>query len=118
MVALWAGLIFVLSAQANLRFVTDDGLDIMIRKLGHLAVFGMLALLLWRALATVPHRDRWALALAFTVIYAATDELHQAFVVGRHPSAADVAIDAIGALIAVALVGLAGAGRTRRRASP
>ena len=98
----WAGLIFALSAQPNLRVVPDELLDFVVRKLGHMAVFGILALLLWRALAgRASGRMRWASAFALAVVYAATDELHQASVVGRHPSVIDIGIDAIGALIAL-----------------
>lgn len=104
-VAVWAGLIFILSSQANLRFVPDEGLDFVVRKIGHIGVFGILALLLWRALAgTTAWRRPGAWAFALTVLYAATDELHQGLVAGRHPSAADVAIDATGALIALMVV--------------
>jgi VanZ family protein len=101
----WAGLIFAFSAQPNLRFLPDEGLDLVVRKAGHMAVFGILALLLWRALASTTARRRpWAWALGLTVLYAITDELHQALVAGRTSSARDVAIDALGALIAVTLV--------------
>jgi len=103
----WAGLIFAFSAQPDLRFVPDAGLDFVVRKLGHMAVFGILALLLWRALArTNAWRRPWAWAFVVAVLYAATDELHQGLVAGRHPSAVDVGIDAAGALIAVVAVGL------------
>ena len=103
----WAGLIFAFSAQPNLRFVPDAGLDFLVRKAGHMGVFGILALLLWRAVAgTTAWRRPWAWALALAFLYAATDELHQAFVAGRHPSAVDVGIDTAGALIAVVAVGL------------
>ena len=103
----WAALIFALSAQPNLRFVPDAGLDFVVRKLGHVGVFGILTLLLWRALAgTTAWRRPWAWAFALTVLYAVSDELHQAFVAGRHPSAADVGIDATGALIALVAVRL------------
>ena len=106
-VVAWAALIFALSAQPNLRFVSDPGLDFVVRKLGHMGVFGILALLLWRALAeTTAWRRLWAWAFALTVLYAASDELHQEFVAGRHPSAFDVGIDAIGALITLVFVGL------------
>ena len=106
-VVAWAALIFALSAQPNLRFVSDPGLDFVVRKLGHMGVFGILALLLWRALAeTTAWRRPWAWAFALTVLYAASDELHQGFVAGRHPSAFDLAIDATGALIAIVIVGL------------
>jgi VanZ family protein len=108
----WAGLIFAFSAQPNLRFVPDEGLDFLVRKAGHIAVFGILALLLWRAVAgTTAWRRPWAWALALTVLYAVTDELHQGGVTGRHPSAVDVGIDAAGALIAVVAVGIV---RSRR----
>jgi VanZ family protein len=114
----WAGLIFVFSAQPNLRFVQDEGLDFAIRKAGHMAVFGILALLLWVAMAATPApRWPWAWSLAIAVVYAVTDELHQGGVSGRHASAVDVGIDAAGALIAVAVAALVVACRTGRRAS-
>ncbi len=101
-VVAWATLIFVLSAQPNLRFVEDSGLDFVVRKIGHMAVFGVLALLLWRALAgTTASPRQWALAFGLTVLYAISDEVHQAVVSGRHASIVDVGIDAAGALIAL-----------------
>ena len=115
-VVAWAGLIFLASAQSDLTFVPDAELDFVVRKLGHAAVFGILALLLWRALATTTHLRRpWAWALALTILYAISDELHQGGVSGRYPSPVDVAIDAAGALIAVAVVALL---LRRRRAGP
>jgi len=74
----WAGLIFAFSAQPNLRFAPDEGLDFLVRKAGHMVAFGILALLLWRAMAgTTAWRRPWAWALALAVLYAASDELHQ-----------------------------------------
>jgi VanZ family protein len=101
-VVAWAGLIFVLSAQPGLRVAPDEAADLVLRKLGHMAVFGILALLAWRAVErTTSVRRPWAWALAIAVVYALTDELHQAFVATRHPSLVDVAIDALGAVVAV-----------------
>ena len=103
----WAGLIFAFPAQPDLRFAPDEALDFLVRKAGHMAVFGILALLLWRAVAgTTARRRPWAWALALAVLYAITDELHQGGVTGRNASAADVGIDAAGALIAVTATGL------------
>ena len=103
----WAGLIFAFSAQPNLRFAPDEGLDFLVRKAGHMVAFGILALLLWRAMAgTTAWRRPWAWALTLAVLYAASDELHQGFVAGRHPAAVDVGIDSAGALLAVVAVGL------------
>ncbi len=112
----WAGLIFVLSAQPGLRVVPDEAADLVLRKLGHMAVFGILALLAWRAVdRTTSGRRPWAWALAFAVGYALTDELHQAFVATRHPSLVDVAIDALGAVLAVAGIALVRSRRWRGR---
>ena len=61
----WAELIFAFSAQPNLRFAPDEGLDFLVRKAGHMAVFGILALLSWRAVGmTTAYRRLWAWALA------------------------------------------------------
>lgn len=99
--ALWAGVIFVLSATPNLRFVQSDALDFVVRKAGHMAAFGILAVLLWRAISYSRERGAVALSLLLTILYAASDEFHQSFTVGRHPSPVDVAIDSAGALIAL-----------------
>ena len=114
----WAGLIFALSAQPDLRFVEDEFLDFVVRKVGHMGVFGILALLTWRALGltTVWRQPRTpVVALGVTVAYAITDELHQGLVAGRYPSPVDAGIDIVGALIAIGIV-LAIAGRLRWRA--
>ena len=114
-VVVWAGLIFALSATPNLVFMPDAGADFVVRKLGHMAVFGILALLLWRALATTTSwRRPWAWGLVLAILYAATDEWHQAFVETRHPSLLDVGIDAAGALIGVAAVLIVRILRSRR----
>ncbi len=99
----WALLIFWLSATPNLRFEPDALLDFIVRKLGHMAVFGILALLVWWALASTTHVRRpaaWAGAIA--LLYAVSDELHQGFTAGRHPAVSDVFVDGLG--IAGALV--------------
>jgi hypothetical protein len=98
------GLIFFLSAQPDL----SSGLgvwDTIGRKLVHMAAFGLLWWLWWRALPT-RHPGP---AIAITLLYAASDEWHQSFVEGRHGTPVDVAIDAAG----VALTGLLVAFRSR-----
>jgi VanZ family protein len=81
--------------------------DFVIRKLGHMGVFGVLALLAWRALAsTTGLRRPWAWAFVLTVAYAASDEIHQGFTGGRHPTVVDVGVDTLGALIAISAVWL------------
>ena len=81
------------------------------RKTCHLAEYAVLAGLLWRALRKPVKHDprpwRWAeagLALAVVFAYAASDELHQAFVPTRTPHVSDVLIDTCGG--GAALLGL------------
>lgn len=95
------GLIFAVSAQSTLPTVQSD-LDVVLRKAAHMTEFGLLWALWLRALpGPRPPAARWALGIALA--YAASDELHQSFVAGRHPSPFDVAIDAAGMGVAAAI---------------
>jgi VanZ family protein len=92
--------IFVLSAQPDL----NSGLgtvDLIGRKIVHMAEYALLCFLWWRALRTVMPPGR-AIGLAFvlSVAYACSDEVHQLSVHGRHGSPIDVGIDAVGAGLA------------------
>ena len=91
-VVLWAGVIFALSSIPSLG--TGLGTwDTILRKGAHVTEYAILAVLLVRAVG------REAPALALGVLYAASDELHQSFVRGRHASPVDVAIDLVGLLL-------------------
>jgi VanZ family protein len=100
-VAVWAGFIFALSATPDLRIAQADGVDFVVRKAGHMAAFGILAVLLWRAISCSRQSGALAGSLALTVLYAASDEFHQSFTAGRHASPIDVAIDTAGAGISL-----------------
>jgi len=114
----WAALIFVSSAQPSISFVPDPWLDFLVRKSGHMGIFGILALLIWLAVRTTTGRRRWAWALGLAVLYAVTDEWHQGFASGREASARDVAFDAAGAVIALTALAIVRAVRPRRASGP
>jgi VanZ family protein len=93
-VVAWAALIFGLSAIPALS--TGLGTwDLVLRKCAHVTEYAVLGFLLARALG------RELPAFVAGVAYAATDEFHQHFVRGRHPSPLDVAIDAVGVTLGV-----------------
>jgi VanZ family protein len=95
-VVAWAALIFILSSIPDLS--TGLGTwDLVLRKLAHATEYGVFGALLLRALG------RPAPAAMAAVAYAASDELHQHFVSGRHASPLDVAIDAAGVLAGIAI---------------
>ncbi len=93
---LWMALIFFLSAQPDLPHAPGEWLDTLFKKLGHAAeyllLFGML-LRAWRhSRGAIQALDA---ALLTTALYAISDELHQAFVPGRHANWYDVVIDLV-----------------------
>jgi VanZ family protein len=103
-VLLWAGIIFAFSSIPSLN--TGLGVwDLVLRKLAHAAVFGVLAVLIFRAVG------RLVPAFLGASAYAVTDELHQSFVSGRQASVRDWAVDTAGAAIGLLVVS---ALRTRR----
>jgi VanZ family protein len=92
----------------------------LFRKCGHLSEYAILALLVWRAIRrpqkSLPRPWRWdeaGLALAVVFCYAASDELHQAFVPTRTALVSDVLIDTSGG--ATALLVLWIFGRCRKK---
>ena len=88
-VVLWAAVIFALSSIPSLG--TGLGTwDYVLRKCAHMTEYAILAALLYRALG------RRIPAFFAALTYAASDELHQRFVHGRHGTPVDVAIDAVG----------------------
>jgi VanZ family protein len=96
--------LFLFSAQPSDNLPDFESLDRLVKKAGHALGFALLALTYWRALG-FPRERRWV-AWLLVMIFAATDEWHQSFVPGRHPSAWDVLIfDNLGALLALWVAG-------------
>ena len=93
------GVIFFLSAQPDLELRSRRVGPDRAQDRAHGRVRAAVVALVPRARAPQPRRRRSPITLA----YAATDELHQTFVEGRHGSPVDVLIDAAGVGLAVAL---------------
>lgn len=91
-----AAIIFAFSSVPSLG--TGLGTwDLVLRKLAHLTEYAVLGALLQRALA------RPGIAILIGGLYAASDEIHQHFVPGRHAAWYDVVIDTVGVTIGVVL---------------
>ena len=98
-VVVWAAVIFTFSSIPSLS--TGLGTwDTILRKAAHMAEYAILGALLLRAVG------RELPALLVGVAYAVTDEIHQHFVEGRHASAIDVALDAVGVAVGIFLLRL------------
>lgn len=101
----WAAVIFALSSRSTIP--QPFGLSSLISSvLGHLGAYAILGALLAIALRSSgcpPARASW-LAVLLATLYGISDEWHQSFVPGRHPSLGDVLTDTIGATLGVAVL--------------
>jgi VanZ family protein len=95
-VVAWAALIFGLSSVPDLG-TGLGGWDLVLRKIAHAAEYAVLGALLVRA------TGRAGIAFALGALYAVSDEIHQSLVPGRLGSPLDVAIDAAGVAVGIAL---------------
>ena len=77
-----------------------DLAHLIVRKIGHMVEYAILTALWFRTLYAGqrrPFTSSGLLALAISVVWAITDELHQSFVPSRTASAMDVIFDSTGA---------------------
>ena len=93
-VVVWAAVIFTFSSIPSLS-TGLGGWDTILRKGAHMTEYAILGALLLRALG------RELPALVAGIAYAASDEVHQHFVRGRHAAFLDLLIDAVGVTIGV-----------------
>lgn len=77
--------------------------QIPIRKLAHFIEYMIFGILVSLAVGLLPGKPKvmFVFVFIFWVLYAATDEVHQAYVPGRKPSIVDVFIDSAGALAGI-----------------
>lgn len=93
-------LIFLFSDRPNASLPDFDWADRIVKKGGHMIGYGMLALSYWYGFDF--QKDRRFLSWLLAILYAASDEFHQVFTAGRHPSVWDIVIfDNLGALISL-----------------
>lgn len=98
--------IFAFSSMPSNEMPRFGWVDFLVKKGGHMTGYALLAAANLRALQLDPggHKARaYGLAFLMAVLYSATDEWHQSFVPGRHPTLTDIGIDALGAILGLSL---------------
>jgi len=121
MLFIFAGSSDVLSAEHTSRFLvpfllwldpamsyhTIAAIHLVLRKLGHVTEYAILATLLWRALrGTFSALSRTMIGVCTFLVaacFAMTDEFHQSFVPSRTATVHDVFIDCVGIALAIML---------------
>jgi VanZ family protein len=97
-----------------------DLAHLIVRKTGHMVEYAILTALWFRTLSAgrrLPFTSSAPLALAISVVWAITDELHQSFVPSRTASAMDVIFDSTGAGLVLLALRLRNARFTRPTSS-
>lgn len=98
---LWSLLIFWLSSIPNLQSGLETKYDLVLRKLAHIFVFAVLTFLILNSFSR-KSKPFILFAVTAAVIYALTDELHQAGVPNRTGSPRDILIDSVGVYLGAA----------------
>jgi len=124
LIVLWMITVFLLSNQngegsgslsltiAKWLFHSDtaaQNMQWLVRKGAHMIEFGYGAMLIYGYCLTYPNmssKKKIGFAFLATILYAATDEIHQSFVDQRAGMITDVLIDAIGAAFGIGVVWL------------
>ena len=103
---LWAILIFKFSSGTIPTSTKIYWLNFTVNKIGHILLFGTLALLTYRAMVGegMGRKKAAIWAIIVSLFYGATDEYHQMYTQGREAKVRDVIIDGIGASLIVYLV--------------
>lgn len=83
--------------------INIKNLNHIIRKISHFWEYTILGILMYLASIkiNIPKKNKLIWCVLFCILYAITDEVHQAFVPGRGPKVFDVVIDAGGSLFGV-----------------
>jgi VanZ family protein len=120
----WAGVIFYFSTEHFSSFNTFkmladlmwwifpaapgeqiESANLLTRKMGHWSEYFVLCLLFWRAYRNGSNKiwqAHWATwSLSWVLLYAVSDEVHQAFVPSRTAAVGDVLLDFFGGVCAV-----------------
>jgi VanZ family protein len=102
------GLIFYLSSIPDLNLGSSNvTLEVVARKFGHLAEYAILLWFIWRIFYyswNLELKDSLILAILTAFFYAASDEFHQTFIVGRSGQIIDVIFDLLSALLAAEII--------------
>lgn len=89
--------------EENQREEIIDRIESVIRKIAHFSIYTLVGFLLMSLMGTykIKEINQIGTSLIIGVIYASTDEIHQAFIPGRGPQITDVILDSLGVLTGI-----------------
>lgn len=84
--------------------IKAEQLEPLVRKVAHMTEYAIGGMLFYGITLTYPdgiRKKKIVLSLAFVILYAATDELHQLFINSRNGCVTDVIIDTVGGVLGI-----------------
>ena len=94
------------SASESDKLLILSEIDHIIRKIAHFCMYATLGALF--VLTSLFYELKWTFHFVvpwiFGTLYAASDEIHQAFVPGRGPLVSDVLLDSVGVLFGILII--------------
>lgn len=104
----WMAVIFLLSARSSVKISQQETINFLFFKTLHVLEYTILCLFVYRAVMYETHRRAtlrtFFLAYIISVLYAASDEIHQTMVPTREGHPRDVIIDAVGIILSWILI--------------
>ena len=102
-VVIWLTVIFAFSSRPTKVTSEIYWQDFVVKKLAHIIEYGILTVLIYRALvnSNVEKKEAGFYSIILSLMYGVSDEFHQRFVPGRMPTVRDVFFDIIGAVLAI-----------------
>lgn len=105
---IWMNLIFLLSSKTRIGVSEVQLFNFIIFKTLHIIEYAILYLLLFRgfylSINKKPTSKTYVMAFVIAVLYASSDEIHQAFIPTREGTIRDIFIDTIGISIMYILI--------------
>lgn len=100
---IWVVVIFLFSTLSTKPVSKIYWREFAVKKSAHMVEYGILSLLLYRALINSGVKKKWSLVIpiVFSLLYGISDEFHQSFVPGREPKVRDVVFDTIGSVLVI-----------------
>lgn len=101
-VVIWMAIIFIGSSHSNVALSESPSRDNLMKNLGHIVEYALLAFLTFRALYNREEKGffskhTWFWALTGAILYGVSDEVHQMFVPTRTAYLGDIFMDGVGA---------------------
>lgn len=89
--------------EENQKIEISQRVEKVVRKIAHFTIYTLVGFLLMSLMCTynLKEIDQIGTSLIIGVIYASTDEIHQAFIPGRGPQITDVMLDSLGILTGI-----------------